>query len=74
MAKGKDSKPAKGGAADKGGKGDSKSKKGGKGGGSKGDAEDSGKAAKVKGAMSINVRHILVSPLLAPLCVRPANT
>ena len=65
MAKSKDSKPAaKGGKPGKGGdKGDSKSKKGGGGkGGSKADA-DSGETrlSKLKGAMTINVRHILVS-------------
>jgi hypothetical protein len=65
MAKAKDSKPAaKGGKGDKAGKGDAKSKKGGGGGkgGSKADA-DSGETrlTKLKGAMTINVRHILVS-------------
>jgi hypothetical protein len=64
MAKAKESKPAaKGGKGDKAGKGDTKSKKGGGGkGGSKADA-DSGETrlSKLKGAMTINVRHILVS-------------
>lgn len=55
----KDAKPpAKGGKANKGAKGGS----GGKGGGDAGNnsADAKSKSTKMKGAMSINVRHILV--------------
>lgn len=60
MGKSKDAKPAKGdnskGKADK----SDKSKKGGKGGKGDADSSDTKSSSKIKGAQSINVRHILV--------------
>ena len=72
MGKSKDAKPAKGDASK--GKADKsdKSKKGGKGGKADADNGDAKSSSKLKGAQSINVRHILVClfpslPLFQPL-------
>ncbi len=70
MAKSKDTKPAKGDTKGNNKADKSSSKKtGGKGGG-KADADSSEtKSTKLKGAMTINVRHILVSLTIS----RPVN-
>ncbi len=62
MAKSKDTKPAKGDTKSNTKSDKSTSKKGGSKGGNKADADSSDtKSSKLKGAMTINVRHILVS-------------